>query len=53
MNKNPQANTPEEEEGQTLLDGVNEVIPDIYEDDIFEQLDDMISKQNLDREERD
>lgn len=39
MNKNPQPNTPHEEEGQILLDGVNEVIPDLYEEDIFEQLD--------------
>jgi hypothetical protein len=31
-------------EGQDLLDGVNEVIPDCYEEDIFEQLDDMINE---------
>jgi hypothetical protein len=38
-------------EGQDLLDSVNEIIPDCYEEDIFEQLDDMINSDDLDGKE--
>lgn len=32
-----------QQEGQTLLEGVSEQIPDGYDDDIFKQLDDLLS----------
>jgi hypothetical protein len=51
MNKYPQPNTPNEVEGQILLDGVNEVIPDYYEEDMFEQLDALINSDDLDGKE--
>ena len=41
---NPKLPDPDDiqQEGQTLLDGVSEQVPDGYDDDIFTQLDELL-----------
>lgn len=42
---NPKLPDPDDiqQEGQTLLDGVSEQVPDGYDDDIFTQLDELLN----------